>query len=62
MEDLQSLADFRNVPIERVGITKLALPVQIREKNDGFIKLRGIFLRVTQVKSTPTSSVKLNKK
>src|SRR6058998_2946451 len=36
MEDLQSLADFRNVPIERVGITKLALPVQIREKNDGF--------------------------
>lgn len=36
MEDLQSLADSRNVPIERVGITKLALPVQIREKNDEF--------------------------
>jgi GTP cyclohydrolase I len=36
MEDLQSLADSRNVPIERVGITKLALPVQIREKDDGF--------------------------
>jgi GTP cyclohydrolase IB len=36
MEDLQSLADLRNVPIERVGITKLALPVQIREKDDGF--------------------------
>jgi GTP cyclohydrolase IB len=36
MEDLQSLADFRNVPIERVGITNLALPIQIREKDDGF--------------------------
>jgi GTP cyclohydrolase IB len=36
MEDIQALSDFRNVPIERVGITKLAIPVQIREKDGGF--------------------------
>src|SRR5438034_10443967 len=36
MEDLQSLDDDRNIPIERVGITKLALPVMVREKEDGY--------------------------
>lgn len=36
MEDLQALADDRNIPIERVGITKLALPVMVREKDDGY--------------------------
>src|SRR5919197_6520138 len=36
MEDLQSLADDRNLPIERVGITKLALPIMVREKHDGY--------------------------
>src|SRR5262245_14434550 len=36
MEDIQGLADTRNIPIERVGITKLALPIMIREKGDGY--------------------------
>jgi GTP cyclohydrolase I len=36
VEDLQALADDRNIPIERVGITKLALPVMVREKEDGY--------------------------
>jgi GTP cyclohydrolase I len=36
MIDLQSGADTRNIPLERVGITGLALPVKILQKNDGF--------------------------
>ncbi len=36
MEDLQSLTDYRNIPIERVGISRLALPIMIREMAGGY--------------------------
>jgi GTP cyclohydrolase IB len=36
MQDIQSSPDHRNVPLERVGISRLALPVQILEQGGGY--------------------------
>jgi GTP cyclohydrolase I len=36
MEDLQSAADHRNIPLEKVGVTKLALPIMILEQDGGY--------------------------
>lgn len=36
MLDVQSLSDYRDVPLEHVGVTRLALPIQIKERAGGF--------------------------
>jgi GTP cyclohydrolase I len=49
MKDPQSLADLRNVPLERVGITRLALPVSIKRKGGGYQHVAveaGLFVEV----------------
>ena len=36
MKDIQSQPDYRNIPIDKVGIKNLRYPVTVRDRRDGF--------------------------
>jgi GTP cyclohydrolase I len=36
MKDIQSQPDFRNIPIDKVGIKNLRYPITVRDRRDGF--------------------------
>jgi len=36
MKDVQSQPDFRNIPIDKVGIKNLRYPITVRDRRDGF--------------------------
>jgi GTP cyclohydrolase I len=36
MKDVQSQPDYRNIPIDKVGIKNLRYPITVRDKRDGF--------------------------
>ncbi|MEJ2164434.1 MAG: GTP cyclohydrolase FolE2 [Desulfobacterales bacterium] len=36
MKDVQSQPDYRNIPIDKVGIKNLRYPITVRERRDGF--------------------------
>lgn len=36
MKDIQNQRDFRNIPINKVGIKNLRYPIRIRDRRDGF--------------------------
>ncbi|MCP3891974.1 MAG: GTP cyclohydrolase I FolE2, partial [Desulfobulbaceae bacterium] len=36
MIDIQNQPDFRNIPIDKVGIKELKYPVKVRDKSKGF--------------------------
>ncbi|MDX2447307.1 MAG: GTP cyclohydrolase, FolE2/MptA family, partial [Desulfobacterales bacterium] len=35
MQDVQNQRDYRNIPIDRVGIKNLKYPITVRDKRDG---------------------------
>jgi GTP cyclohydrolase IB len=36
MKDIQNQPDYRNIPIDKVGIKNLRYPVTVRDRRDGF--------------------------
>ena len=36
MKDVQSQPDYRNIPIDKVGIKNLRYPITVRDRRDGF--------------------------
>src|SRR5262245_53045737 len=59
MQDIQASPDHRNVPLEKVGITKFSLPVQILEQTGNYqhvVASTSMFVEVpAQVRGTHMS-------